>query len=53
MKYRLFEKNNKMSEVYLFGYHPLKDWVLIGSGIDNDSRWVKFNWFLENFTEIK
>jgi len=45
-------KNNGMSIVFLFAKHPMKDYVLIGSGIEDDCRWVPFDWFFQNFRRL-
>lgn len=46
-------KNNGMARVILYGYHPMKDFVVIGSGIEHDVRYIPFIYFFENYTEEK
>lgn len=53
MSNRLFLANNGMNRVVLYGFHPIKDFVLIGSGIEDDCRFVPYKWFIENYKEIK
>ena len=43
---------NGLVNVYLFAKHPMRDFVLIGSGVELDCRWVPFSVFLEKFKPI-
>lgn len=37
--------------VVILGSHPMKDYILIGSGVDDDASFVPYSWFIQNFVE--
>jgi hypothetical protein len=48
---RIFNKNNGMKRVIMYAKHPMKDWYLLGSGIEDDCFWVSQVDLITNWTE--